>query len=277
MEICEPRALASRDFRVTLLNSLVQHWHTTRSFGCIGAPKRQDLLLWLDGCRITYTDKSGRVLTAESGDVVYTPEGSEYRAELSDFRDAEAHTVGINLHLFGEDGTPLALAGGITVLRGLPPTVGEHFHRVAADGTETPLGRRIALLEILSALSGTPIPTPSDSLAPALERLARHSEPLPSVGELAALCHMSEVWFRRRFREAHGATPSEYRAALRLSRARSYLEYGEISVQEISDVLGYATASHFIKEFKRRYGLSPLAYRKAARAEGSGTKGVTYE
>ncbi len=265
MEICEPRALATRDFRAVLLNSLIQHWHTTRSFGCIGAPKRQDLLLYLDGCRITYTDRSGRVLTAESGDVVYTPEGSEYRAELSDFRDAEAHTVGINLRLLDERGGELALARGIAVFRGVPASVGELFHRVAADGTGSLLGRRIALLEILSALSGTPIPTARDSLAPALERLARHRDPLPTVGELAALCHMSEVWFRRRFREAHGVTPSEYRTALRLERARSYLEYGEISVQEISDVLGYATASHFIKEFKRRYGLSPLAYRKASR------------
>ena len=58
-----------------------------------------------------------------------------------------------------------------------------------------------------------------------------------------------------------GATPVEYRNALRIEKARPYLEYGEISVQEISDMLGYSTVSHFIKEFKKHYGCSPLKYR----------------
>lgn len=62
-----------------------------------------------------------------------------------------------------------------------------------------------------------------------------------------------------------GMTPLEYRNALRLGRARSYLEYGDISVQEIADMLGYATVSHFIKAFKSQYGCAPLQYRKLHR------------
>ena len=64
-----------------------------------------------------------------------------------------------------------------------------------------------------------------------------------------------------------GLTPLEYRNSLRLSRARAYLEYGDISVLEISDMLGYATVSHFIKAFKNRYGCAPLQYRKLHRMD----------
>ena len=40
------------------------------------------------------------------------------------------------------------------------------------------------------------------------------------------------------------------------------IDMDEDSIQEISDTLGYATVSHFIKEFKKRYGYSPLKFRK---------------
>jgi AraC-like DNA-binding protein len=87
----------------------------------------------------------------------------------------------------------------------------------------------------------------------------------PSISKLAKLCNISEVYFRKQFKAHVGVSPLEYRNSLRLSRARSYLEYGEISVQEISDTLGYSTVSHFIKEFKNYYGFSPLKYRKLSK------------
>ena len=48
-----------------------------------------------------------------------------------------------------------------------------------------------------------------------------------------------------------------------MDRVRPWLEYGEISVREISDTPGYAAVSHFIKEFREKYGASPLRYRKS--------------
>ena len=74
---------------------------------------------------------------------------------------------------------------------------------------------------------------------------------------------MSEVYLRRKFKERMGISPAKYRNELRFDKAISYLKFGDISVQEISDMLGYATVSHFIKEFKRRFGISPLQYRKS--------------
>ena len=63
------------------------------------------------------------------------------------------------------------------------------------------------------------------------------------------------------FKKEFHMTPIEYRNFLRLNKAKQYLEYGEISIQEIANLLGYSTVSHFIKSFKEYYGISPLAYR----------------
>ena len=117
MKICELCELLHRNFNLVFINALRQPWHKTKSFQCIGKPKNQNLLLFLEGCKITYTDKFGRTLTASDGDIIYTPLGSEYMAKLFDFKSESSHTVGINFLLFDEDGEPVILSEGIKIFR----------------------------------------------------------------------------------------------------------------------------------------------------------------
>ena len=117
MKICPLNDIVNQNYNPIFVNSLQQFWHSTKYFQCISAPKAYNLLLLLNGCKITYTDKNGRILIAESGDIVYTPIGSEYRAQLSDFRDSDSHTVGINFLLQDEGGENLILSDEITIFR----------------------------------------------------------------------------------------------------------------------------------------------------------------
>lgn len=266
MKICPLEKLVDKNFNTVFINALEQFWHTTRSFQCIGAPKKQNLLLYLNGCRITYTCKDGRTVTANSGDVVYVPMGSEYRAQLSNFRETNSHTVGINFFLLDEDARPLVLSEDITVFHLPEDGVLYLLFRKAAQQSDTLplLHSRLMLLQILNRLTFYKAKTtPPAQIAPALAYLSAHLEESPSVAQLATFCNISEVYFRKQFKKNMGITPVEYRNSLRLKKAQSYLEYGDISVQEISAVLGYATVSHFIKEFKQHTGCSPLQYRKS--------------
>ena len=68
MDICPIEKLANTNFNIVFINALTQFWHTTKTFQCIDSPKKQNLLLFLDGCKITYTCKDGRAITANSGD-----------------------------------------------------------------------------------------------------------------------------------------------------------------------------------------------------------------
>ncbi len=268
MKKCTVDELLKQSFNPVFINVLKQHWHTTKCFGCIGAPKKQNLLLFLQDCSITYTDACGHTLTAHGGDVVYTAVGSEYKAQLFDFKDTEAHTVGINFLLYDETGEEIVLTDGIKVFS---PTQGRTlsllFQKALMDErTDSFTQSRIVLMEILCALAPQgerrAIPV---SITKAIDYLAEHIEQNPTVAQLADLCHISEVYFRKQFKAATGSSPTKYRNAMRLERARAYLAYGEISIQEISDALGYPTASHFIGEFKRKYGLPPLKYRKLSK------------
>jgi len=265
MKICSVSELVNQNFNVIFVNVLQQFWHTTKSFQCIGAPKKQNLLLFLCGCRITYTDKNNKIFEASGGDVVYTPIGSEYKAQLSDFRNANSHTVGINFLIFDQTGEQIILSDSIRIFREtkgllLPMLFQKALHY---DTSRYLLKSRILLMEILNSLAAQSSPENApDHIINALQYLTEHVEENPSIAKLAELCNISEVYFRKQFKMYTGTTPVKYRNLLRLDRARSYLEYGEISIQEISDMLGYSTVSHFIKAFRERYGCSPLQYRK---------------
>ena len=256
--------LGGENFNPIFINALRQYWKTKRSFQCIGNPKKQNLLLFLDGCRMTYTDKDGNVFVANSGDIVYTPIGCEYKVVVSDFASDTSHTVGINFFLNDADGCPIVLSDEIMIFRVKDTAaISTLFDRaIIEDRGYTGISTRILLMEILSHLIKDPLAHEGSIVSKTIHYLSKHIEKNPSIAYLAQKYNVSEVYLRRKFKERMGISPAKYRNELRFGKAVSYLKFGDISVQEISDMLGYATVSHFIKEFKKRFGISPLQYRK---------------
>lgn len=88
------------------------------------------------------------------------------------------------------------------------------------------------------------------------------AEPL-SLGQLAALCALSEYHFARMFRESFGLPPHQYLLARRLFRARELLRTTRLAFGEIAMDCGFASASHFSNRFRQAVGATPGAYRMA--------------
>ncbi|MBR2377243.1 MAG: helix-turn-helix transcriptional regulator [Clostridia bacterium] len=262
MKAIDLNDLIKQNFNIEFINSLKQFWHTTKSFQCLDNPKKQNLFLYVDGCKITYTDKTGKVVTANSGDVVYTPIGSEYRAQLYDFKDEKSSTIGINFMLLDENGESLILSNDILVFTCVSHVKNLFKQSLEVGHLSNYLKNRITLLEILSNLSFNKEKDVPPIVLNAVKYLEENIEKNPTIYDLAKVCNVSEVYLRKQFKESLNKSPVQFRNELRLKKSKTYLEYGDISVQEISDTLGYATVSHFIKEFKTYYGFSPLKYRK---------------
>ncbi len=70
--------------------------------------------------------------------------------------------------------------------------------------------------------------------------------------------------FCHTFHEKTGLTLSEYVLEKRLSKAESMLRKGVRPVGEIALELGFSSVSYFCSVFNKKYGMSPLAYRKSA-------------
>ena len=93
------------------------------------------------------------------------------------------------------------------------------------------------------------------------ERLA---EPL-RIPELAAAHGLTRHAIYRLFSEELGTTPTAYIIARRLARAAAMLVAGDAPVSAVAAAVGFDDYNYFIRIFRREYGMTPLAYRRAQR------------
>ena len=92
---------------------------------------------------------------------------------------------------------------------------------------------------------------------------ADYARPL-TLQELAAAAVMSAYHFARVFRELTGLPPHRYLTAVRLRHALRRLDDGASVTQTCYDV-GFASLSHFVTAFRKRFGFAPSAARRGER------------
>ena len=83
-----------------------------------------------------------------------------------------------------------------------------------------------------------------------------------TLRELAAASYLSPFHFARLFKKLTGASPHNYLAAIRATKAQLLLAETELSVTEIGARVGYLSGSHFTKAFRLATGATPREFRK---------------
>ena len=82
-----------------------------------------------------------------------------------------------------------------------------------------------------------------------------------TLAELAALLYMSPYHFARLFKCSTGLPPHRFVVRQRIARARAVLATPELSIAQISRMVGFRTPSHFTTVFRRVTGVTPRGYR----------------
>ena len=82
-----------------------------------------------------------------------------------------------------------------------------------------------------------------------------------TVADMAKLLGVSDAQLRRLCASAVGATPRQLLCNMRLQAAGLLLQDPGIRAKEIQARVGIADASHFCRDFRDRFGVSPTEYR----------------
>ena len=81
-----------------------------------------------------------------------------------------------------------------------------------------------------------------------------------SIKEIADKSFMSEVYFRKLFKEEYGISPQKYIIDLRIQNAAGLISAGYYSLKEVAYMSGYNDYKYFSVEFKKTTGVSPSKY-----------------
>lgn len=96
-----------------------------------------------------------------------------------------------------------------------------------------------------------------------LSYIKEHFTESISLAQLSGVSHLNKNKLTELFQKYTGMPPILFLNTYRLDEARTRLLQSDRSVSEISEDIGYDQVSHFIQQFKKRYGLTPLQYRRA--------------
>ncbi len=239
-----------------------------------GGPPRDahSLLVVVDGCMDVVMKQSGREAHHRClpGSVsLHTPHdrptlkrvsgsGTMLVVRLSSEWRARVLPGAITQHMRSQS-TPSA------TLRALALSLCEEVSRGAPTGGL--FADALSLAFLTCAVSELPLPmlAVAGALSPdQRQRLHRYIEDhLASdlrVSELAAVCGLGVRQFSTVFRRAFGISPYRYVIDRRIARGASALTQRRWDLSELSQHVGFSSASHFAAEFRRVHGVSPQAY-----------------
>ncbi|SES11403.1 transcriptional regulator, AraC family [Lentzea xinjiangensis] len=79
-----------------------------------------------------------------------------------------------------------------------------------------------------------------------------------TIDHLAGRARMGVTSFHRSFKSATGMTPGAYHKRLRLLEARRLVAMRADTLSQIATSVGYHSASHFSRDYKRAFGAAPV-------------------
>ena len=83
-----------------------------------------------------------------------------------------------------------------------------------------------------------------------------------NADQLARDIAMSRASLYKKMQTILGITPTDFIRNVRLKRAAQLLADTQLSINEIADRVGFATARNFSYQFKKMFGVTPSEYRE---------------
>ena len=147
----------------------------------------------------------------------------------------------------------------------------EEERRAAPESPELSRALLFLLLgEAVRALPHTEGPVvPARLSALALEYNQKNATTGISLRDVARVVDRAPAHVATTVKADTGHTVGDWITAARLSEAAAQLRHTDASLNEVADHAGYQDTTHFIRQFKKAYGATPIAWRRKQRGNRS--------
>ena len=210
---------------------------------------------------------NGKLITLSEGDVVISQPNEVHMCIFENAGEYEHCCVWIDLETRSKHPEFMQLFSSNSVL-----SFSQKSSEQICDlldtlcNSQSTLEATVSLLQLLLLMQKSNLSQNGDSPLPVafrevLEDINRNfSDPRP-ISEICAIHFVSPATLNRWFRRYLRVTPHEYIEAKRLSYAAKLLSVGT-NVSETSSAAGFSDCSYFIRAFKRKFGITPLQFKK---------------
>lgn len=107
-----------------------------------------------------------------------------------------------------------------------------------------------------------PVVPMSSPVYPAVSYIEHNRKEMPSMTDMADLCHLSPSYFSKLFQKEVGESFTDYLNRKKINWAKEMLRNSSKTITQISMELGFQDSSYFVKVFKKYELIVPSVYRK---------------
>jgi len=249
--------LSNYEFSVSGINLI----HQKPVYRFLNVKKRHcnGFLFFIKGeCVYEYKDKK---ITFTPGSAVYLPYGSKHTLKVVS-EDIEFFRVDFTIKVNSE--VVLFSNHPLKVINSFGNECVEIIDQLKnlclySNDNILKMQKLLSLLHYLKTANKTEV---KSKIQPACVYIAEHfAEPI-DCAELAKLCFLSTSQFYNLFNKHFGCSPLQYRDNLVIEKAKVLLKLEEITVSEVSEILGFTDVAYFSRFFKKHVGVSPSVYLK---------------
>ena len=224
------------------------------------------LVLYLnDSCRFDFGDQK---LCPRKNDIIYLPKGSSYTVESINI-PRDLHCYAINFDLSEQVDFPpfiINVKNAASILSLFKQS--EQVWRAKRAGYQMECKANLyhIICELQKEFSlGYVSSATVQKIEPAISYIHQnYTDDNISIAHLAALCEMSETYFRTIFKKTLGRSPLKYINDLKIERAKELLASRLYSTADAAFLSGYHDECYFSREFKKAVGIAPSKYAEEA-------------
>lgn len=221
---------------------------------------------------------------SSQGSVTVVPTGVPHRPLAGE--NLEYWLLGFTAGSFGFDESQVLMSPFAEVRLGAPPVISLDdaalarvkglFERLAVENTmQTPQSTEVQrslitliLTEVSRAIPANHEKAPTSSLtSKALRFIQQNSFRAISLADVATAVNRSKPHVSAVVKAETGFPVGAWISSARVAKAAQLLEHTELSIDQIAPHIGWQDTTHFIRQFKKIYGVTPAAWRKSKQSQ----------